>query len=72
MIARNILIIKFIYIFALQSRELVKLKWSFLYQKNNKNYLNIETGRGDSEIDICEIKNESVMEQTNYYRDLMV
>jgi site-specific recombinase XerD len=72
MIARNILIIKFIYIFSLQSIELIKLKWSSLYKKDNKYYLNIKTGRGDSEIDICEIKNESLIEQINNFRDLLV
>ena len=28
MVARNILLIKFIYIFAMQSKEITKLKWS--------------------------------------------
>ena len=72
MIARNILIIKFIYLFALQSRELVKLKWSSIYSKKNKYYINIETGRGDSEIDICEINNESLIKLIYNYRALLV
>ena len=38
MVARNILLIKFIYIFAMQSKEITKLKWSSIYTKINKLY----------------------------------
>jgi len=71
MVARNILLIKFIYIFAMQYKEITKLKWSSIYTKNNKLYLDIETGRGFSEVDICEINIASLLIEIEHYRKLI-
>ena len=55
----------------MQSKEITKLTWSSIYTKINKLYVNIETGRGFSEVDICEINIASLLIEIEHYRKLI-
>ncbi len=67
-IIRNKLLIKFVYLFSLQSKEIVNLRWINLHKNGDYYSIHIETGRGNRETDICKLKSTKIIDEIDLYQ----